>query len=178
MTTTLVSPASRGLAEREAFLLDDHLVVRFHSEFLLNILFLFWGGDAAPGISALPLWKSSHASSSSFWFSQTASATLRWGACGGQILGAPGGKPFYKITCPDLMEVTHRWKSGLLSGGEAQPLKSMRQTSAQSSCVCRKYMQGKELKVVFLILLWPRSWWKTLQEFRDLFHSEIHQHLK
>lgn len=51
------------------------------------------------------------------------------------------------------MEVIHRWKSGLLLGGKAQPLKSIRHISAKSSYSCRKYVQGEESKVVFLILL-------------------------
>lgn len=111
------------------------------------------------------------------WFCQTASATPRQGAYGGRLLGAPGGipgKPLYKITCPDLMETILRWKSGLLLGGKAQPLKSTRQITAKSFCACRKCRAGKECKDVLLILLWSKSWQKAMREFRGLIHNEVY----
>jgi len=75
-----------------------------------------------PGNSALPLWKMPQASSNPLLFCQTAPVTPRQGVYRGPLLGAQG-KPFCKITFPDLMEAIHRWKSGLLLGGKAQPLK-------------------------------------------------------
>lgn len=75
--------------------------------------------------------------------------------------GGIPGKTLCKITCPDLMEAIHRWKSGLLLGGKAQTLNSTRQITAKCFCACRKCMPEKEKK-------------KKMQEVRGLLHSEVY----